>query len=152
MSELVYETDGARCWRSERRSGLYWEVRKVHTFSGEPIWERCDVHVFALVDVAPDHRLAEHWATQPAGTREVWIVASSHWSEPYELVVERRVVQEPGGLFWRWCFYNRQPNVLPGADFQYEDVDGSDLRDHSYAALHVLTHDPDMVVMPGGAR
>lgn len=145
----AYQTENARCWLGERTHGPCWEVRTVHPFSGEPIWERRDVRALTLSDVAPDHPLAAFRAAELADTREVWIVAGpTHWPAPIELVVERRVVQEPGGLFWRWRFYSRRPNALPGAAFQYEVVDGSDPRDHAYAALHVLTHKPDMVVTP----
>lgn len=152
-SKLVYETGHARAWLADPASGVDWEYRVKHRHSGDFVWESVQVHIYSLGVIAPDSPLASHRATQPAGTREVWVVSGeTHLKDDYELVVERWVASQPGGLFWRWRLYTRTVNRLPGADFQYEDRDGSDSRDHGYAALHVLTHPPDMVVTPGGAR
>lgn len=152
-SKLVYETEHARAWIDEPTRGPYWEIRTKHPHSGEDIWTHVSVQIHRLSELGEGLPLAGHRANQPAGTRELWIVpGDGHLLAPHELVVERFVAQKPGGLFWFWRFYVRHPNPLPGADFQYESHVSDDARTHGYAALHVLTHPPDMVVMPGGAR
>lgn len=143
----IYETEHARAWLGDPSHGPLWEVRGEHQHSGERIWEKVEVQIHLLGRVAPHSPLADHRADRPAGTREIWIVTSeSHRPPPNQLVVERFVSEEPGGLFWRWRWYVRRPLVLPGADYLYQSNGYEDARDHGYAALHVLTHAPYMVL------